>query len=172
MHHILYECALSPPIPWECLLWKKRPSAWSDALLCDPSYDKDLMKRWRTMCKRAVSLLSRGRDGEREMGSSWDDNDDCDASNVPKDLRGHEICLTPCGSHAYCAKCHIARCFRDAKYIAVKRCMREHHEIVREGQKATMGGHDATLSIVAWKTGSKRPQFHCNKCEHRWWATI
>ena len=45
------------------MLWKHRRSAWSDALLCNPTYGHELKKQWRTMCKRAVTLLQRGQDG-------------------------------------------------------------------------------------------------------------
>ena len=87
---------------------------------------------------------------------------------IPKDMRSvlHLVGLTP----TVASECHITRCFRDAKYIAVKRCVRE-KPVIKEGERARIARHDATLNIVAWKKGSKRPQFHCNTCDLRWWAT-
>ena len=55
--------------------------------------------------------------------------------NDPKDAKELVICLTSCGRFAYCSRCHISRCFRDAKYIAVKKCMPVDLPSAREGER-------------------------------------
>ena len=168
VHHLLYDCVLAPPIPWGCLLWRSRPSAWSDALLCDPMYDQELKKQWRTMCNRAVSLVQKSKhwDGsERKEGVVEH------ADSMEFDSKGHSVCVTDCGAFTYCAPCHITRCFRDAKFIAVKRCTKEGGVEVREGERREIEGHTALLSMSVWKKNGRRPQYSCDTCGLKWWAT-
>ena len=143
---------------------------------CDPSYDQELLKQWKTMCKRAVALLRKGHSDE--CGRDCDHGCDGDGSlgtdndcNGLRDTKGHDICLTSCGRFAYCSQCYITRCFRDAKYIAVKTCGPVDRPKAREGERVDAQGHDAVLEMAVWKKGSKRPQFHCKRYDKRWWAT-
>ena len=161
MHHLLWECPFSPPIPPSLAHVPALPPFRSSALLLPKGVDNRDIATWKSACARAYHILSQ----DRHRPSTPID------PLPPRDLKGHSPCTSEDGLYVYCGRCFISRKSRDLMWLCTKPCPHAERNPIVIGEGLVVLKHRVTLIMKTWKTASQRPAWKCANCDLETWAT-
>ena len=126
----------------------------STAMLLDEAATPSMHRDWLEMCKHALSAMG----SIRIEPSEWD-------------AKGHDIHLDARKTLAYCLKCHVSRCVRDARYVTTKPCKGAFWDCeLAEGSLLLAQGHVLKVQMMTWKKAGSRPALLCLRCGLSFWS--
>ena len=155
VHHLVFDCPLSPELPMELLPWAALPPAYSSALLAPFKATTEQRKIWPLLCDRAVRILSGNLLAPEAL-----------------DWKGHLVTPDRDLEYSFCVRCFVTRKMADARHIAARPCKGLIMQVeCSEGAYTAHKGHILRLLFKPWKRAARRPAFCCVKCDAWAWPS-